>query len=179
MNKVSISLWLCIALLPAAGCGKSQPGEPSRVPDDDAKARLGIPAYALGPLRTGTLRIGDVTAEIELAFGESEQTQGLMYRTVMEENHGMLFVYREPAFLSFWMMNTRLPLSIAFIKSDGTIDVIRDMKPLDTSVRYRSRYRCQFALEMNLGWFDRNGIQSGDRVELPEEVENYLKKGAD
>jgi hypothetical protein len=179
MNRVSVSLWLCIALLPAAGCGNSQPDEPSQVPEKEVKARLGIPPYALGPLHTATLRIGNVTAEVELAFGESEQTQGLMYRTAMEENHGMLFVYREPEFLSFWMMNTRLPLSIAFIKPDGTIDVIRDMKALDTSVRYRSRHRCQFALEMNQGWFDRNGIKPGDRVELPEEVKNYLKTGSD
>jgi hypothetical protein len=100
-----------------------------------------------------------------------------MYRTHIDEDHGMLFVYRKPEFLAFWMKNTRIPLSIAFIKPDGTIDVIRDMEPLNTTPRYRSKHQCQFALEANQGWFSRHGVQVGDRVEMPPEVRQYLAEG--
>jgi hypothetical protein len=137
-----------------------------------------LPQWALPPLRTATIRIGSVTAEVELAFTPQEQAQGLMYRTHMHEDHGMLFVYRKPEFLAFWMENTRIPLSIAFIKPDGTIDVIRDMEPLNTTPRYRSKHQCQFALEANQGWFSRHGVQVGDRVEMPPEVRQYLEQNA-
>ena len=175
MIRTVISLLVVSGLAVAVGCGNRDAGPPPS-PADQVRNDLGLPDWALAPLRTAAIRIGDVTAEVELAFGPKEQEQGLMYRTSMEEDHGMLFVYKEPDFLTFWMKNTRLPLSIAFIKTDGTIDVIRDMKPLDTSVRYHSKHQCQFALEMNQGWFSRNGVGPGQLVELPDEVRGFLEE---
>ncbi len=174
MATRGVSILVCISLACANGCDSGQQAAKPVSSTDKIKKELGLPSWALPPLRTATLRIGDVTAKVELAFTAEEQAQGLMYRSWMPEDHGMLFVYREPEFLSFWMKNTSIPLSIAFIRPDGTIDVIREMKPLDTSLRYYSRHKCQFALEMNQSWFSRHKVQPGDRVELPEEVIEFL-----
>ncbi len=171
MYRSAISILVFLGLFQVSGCSAQSDGSS----EDEIKKELGIPEWALPPLRTATIQIKDVTAEVELAFTTEEVTQGLMYRNSMEDDHGMLFVYRQPQFLSFWMKNTNLPLSIAFIRVDGTIDIIRDMKPLDTGPRYRSRYRCQFALEMNQGWFEKHDIQAGDEVILPQEVKAYLR----
>lgn len=107
---------------------------------------------------------------VELATEPRELSQGLMYRTWMPEDHGMLFVYKQEDFLSFWMKNTQLPLSIAFLRTDGTIDVIHDMQPFDERTHTRSRHRCQYALEMQQGWFERSGVNLGDTVQLPAEI---------
>ena len=90
--------------------------------------------------------------------------RGLMYRKSMDKNHGMLFMMPQPRYQSFWMKNTHLPLSIAFIGDDMRIINICKMKPLDTGPRYRSKKKCRYALEVNQGWFEENGIQAGDRV---------------
>lgn len=175
MATRGVSILVCISLAYANGCDSGQQAAKPASPADEIKKELGLPSWALPPLRTATLRIGDVTAKVELAFTAEEQAQGLMYRSWMADEHGMLFVYREPEFLSFWMKNTRIPLSIAFIRPDGTIDVIREMRPLDTTLRYYSKHKCQFALEMNQGWFSRHNIRPGDRVQLPPEVEKFLE----
>lgn len=177
MRRALISLLLSLSLAQASGCDGGRDARQSSSSEDRIKKEIGLPEWALPPLRTAIVRIRSVTAEVELAFTPQEQAQGLMYRTYMDEDHGMLFVYRKSEFLAFWMKNTRLPLSIAFIKTDGTIDVIRDMEPFNTTDRYRSKYRCQFALEMNRGWFSRHGIRPGDPVEMPSEVKKYLAGG--
>jgi len=171
MSRTAIYLLVFLSLIQVTGCNAQSRNRS----EQELKEKLGIPDWALPPLRTTTIQIKDVTAEVELAFTPEEVTQGLMYRTSMEEDHGMLFVYRQPQFLSFWMKNTHLPLSIAFIRMDGSIDIIRDMEPLDTGPRYRSTYRCQFALEMNQGWFEDHGIEAGDRVVIPKEVKAFLR----
>jgi uncharacterized protein len=109
-----------------------------------------------------------VGVRVEVADDLAEQAKGLMDRTTLGENRGMLFVYPEERELSFWMKNTLIPLSIAFIDSERRIIDIQDMKPLDDEPpSYVSAEPAQYALEVNQGFFERRGVKVGDSVELP------------
>ncbi len=108
-----------------------------------------------------------VDADAELATTPESRAQGLMYRERMPANHGMLFVFETYA-SCFWMRNTPLPLSIAFIDAQGIITRIAHMQPLSDTEHCPTR-PSPYALEMHQGWFERNGIAPGDRVTgLPE-----------
>ena len=105
---------------------------------------------------------------VEIADGHFEQMRGLMYRTALGRDRGMLFVYDVEQYLSFWMRNTRIPLSIAFIDSKGRITDLLDMKPMDDEPpHYVSSEPVQYALEVNQGFFDKHGVKVGDHAELP------------
>jgi uncharacterized protein len=101
---------------------------------------------------------------VEVADTLEKQEVGLMFRQFMPENEGMLFVYREPQELSFWMRNTFIPLDIVFVGADGMILNIHQARPLDESVLYRSAGAAKYVIETNRGWFSRHGIRPGDRV---------------
>ena len=110
-----------------------------------------------------------VEVRVEVADDLAEQAKGLMDRTALGENRGMLFVFPEERELSFWMKNTLIPLSIAFIDSEERIVDIQDMKPLDDEPpNYVSAEPAQYALEVNQGFFEKRGVKVGDRVEVPE-----------
>ena len=104
----------------------------------------------------------------EVARTADEQSRGLMYRRELGRNDGMLFVYGEKRRLGFWMKNTFIPLSIAFIDDDMTIVHIADMAP-QTTTSHKSPVPVRYALEMNKGWFAERGIEVGAEVafELP------------
>jgi hypothetical protein len=121
------------------------------------------------------LRIKRARVYVELALNERQRTRGLMYRDRLSQDEGMLFIYREPQKLSFWMRNTRIPLSIAYIRSDWTISSIHDMKPLDES-SIPSLEEVQFALEVNQGWFNTYGIKKGDKLRPSKEILQLLDK---
>jgi uncharacterized membrane protein (UPF0127 family) len=105
----------------------------------------------------------------ELAATETERERGLMFRTALEDGNGMLFVFESDQRVSFWMKNTRLPLSVAYIAHDGTIKEIHDMEPFSLeSVPSSSSVR--YALEVPRGYFERIGIRPGYVIELPESV---------
>jgi uncharacterized membrane protein (UPF0127 family) len=106
---------------------------------------------------------GPVPLEVELARTETERNTGLMYRTELEDGKGMLFIFERDEVLSFWMKNTFIPLSIAYISYDGTIIDIRNMYPLDISSVHSSR-SVRYALEVPQGWFAKAGINAGDKV---------------
>lgn len=110
------------------------------------------------------LTIGGHQLIAEVASTDTDRAQGLMHRRMMPENRGMLFVFPQTAPLGFWMMNTYLPLSIAFVDDAGTIINITDMKPLTTDTHHSSR-PARYALEMNKGWFAKRGIGSGAKIE--------------
>jgi uncharacterized protein len=115
-------------------------------------------------LPTITLRIGSATVKAEVADERDERTIGLMGRTELAEGAGMLFIFPEPQALSFWMRDTLIPLSIAYINTGGIIREIHDLKPLDESGA-RSTFRdLVYALEVPQGWFTRNKILPGDKV---------------
>jgi uncharacterized membrane protein (UPF0127 family) len=99
----------------------------------------------------------------EIAATEATRTTGLMNRFSLQPDHGMLFVFREPHLQAFWMKNTYVPLSIAFIGADGHILNIDDMAPLTEST-HPSRGPALYALEMKKGWFAQHGVAAGDPV---------------
>jgi uncharacterized membrane protein (UPF0127 family) len=109
-----------------------------------------------------------VEVRVEIADDPWERARGLMYRTALGKDRGMLFVYPEERELSFWMKNTYIPLSIAYIDSKGRIADILDMKPLDDRPpNYVSSEPVQYALEVNQGFFEEQGVKVGDHAELP------------
>ncbi len=112
------------------------------------------------------LLINDHKVYVEIARTEQEKARGLMFRQKLGENEGMLFVFEQEELLSFWMKNTFLPLSIAFIDRQGKIIDIQDMEPFSLNT-HRSAKPAQYALEVNKGWFGKNGIKVGDVVTIP------------
>jgi len=116
-------------------------------------------------LQTQVLRINKWEITVEIADTQETQEKGLMWRERMDENHGMLFVYDRDSKKSFWMKNTKIPLSIAYIAADGTIREIYDMEPLSTRI-VDSRYSVRYALEVNQGAFEKHGIKTGDKIEF-------------
>jgi uncharacterized membrane protein (UPF0127 family) len=116
-------------------------------------------------LATATLRSGGVEILVELAVSAKEQETGLMHRKELADGRGMLFVYDGDQRLSFWMKNTLVPLSIAYLGADGVIKEIHDMEPLSLAPVESSRY-ARYALETPRGWFGRVGLGVGDRFDL-------------
>jgi uncharacterized membrane protein (UPF0127 family) len=99
----------------------------------------------------------------ELATTPQSRTIGMMFREKTAPNHGMLFVFEYKAQQCFWMRNTPLPLSIAFIEDDGTILQINDMTPKNDTLHCSQR-PVRFALEMEQGWFARKGLAVGAKL---------------
>ena len=102
----------------------------------------------------------------EVVQTEEEKARGLMFRESLEKDEGMLFVYDREEILTFWMKNTPLPLSIAFIDQGGKIVDIQDMNPFSLRT-HASPVPARYALEVNQGWFKRNLIRVGDVVKIP------------
>jgi hypothetical protein len=102
----------------------------------------------------------------EIADTPSGREKGLMFKKSMKESDGMLFVFDREQKLNFWMKNTYIPLDIAYIDKNGIINEIYHMKPLDVSLTYNSMKPAMFALEVNLGWFERHKIKTGSKIEF-------------
>jgi len=115
------------------------------------------------PVERDGQRLAVVKAEI--ARTQEERAQGLMYRKELPDGEGMLFVFERDQTVSFWMKNTYIPLSIAYITSDGRIVEIKDMYPHDESSVMSSR-SVRYALEVPQNWFSRVGIKTGDTVKI-------------
>lgn len=115
-------------------------------------------------LPTAQLVLQGEQVQAEIAATEDSRSYGLMNRTSLLANHGMIFVFDEPGIVCFWMKNTILPLSIAFIDDKGVISNITDMQPqtLDTHCPTRA---IRYALEMEQGWFTARQIKPGTVVE--------------
>lgn len=103
---------------------------------------------------------------VELATNPEEWEKGLMGRDSLPDSCGMLFIFPYPDVRSFWMKNTTLPLSLAYIDSTFVIREIHELKPLDETPVF-SKSRVQYVIEVNRGWFERNGIKEGDTVFIP------------
>ncbi|MEH7178097.1 DUF192 domain-containing protein [Neobacillus vireti] len=103
---------------------------------------------------------------VHVADTFKKREKGLMFVEQLPENEGMLFVYSGKTYGGFWMKNTFIPLSIAFLDSDGRILKILDMVPCtgDECPTYDPELFYQYALEVNLGWFEKNQIKEGDFV---------------
>jgi uncharacterized membrane protein (UPF0127 family) len=100
---------------------------------------------------------------VQLAQDFEQRQIGLMWRKEMPQNEGMLFVFDQPAVQCFWMRNTLLPLTAAFVSDDGSIVNLADMKPLSDD-SHCSKKPVRFVLEMNQGWFAKRNIQAGFKL---------------
>jgi hypothetical protein len=114
-----------------------------------------LPRIAMG---AGIHRI-----EVQVAATPTQRQIGLMWRKEMPQNEGMLFIFEQPSVQCFWMMNTLLPLTAAFIADDGTIVNLADMKPQTTDSHCSSK-AVRYVLEMNQGWFGKKGLAAGARM---------------
>jgi uncharacterized membrane protein (UPF0127 family) len=172
---------LAVILASLALLACSDDGEPSSTsvsPTDDSATPISstsspatttvtdLPATPPGPTVTFTTASGeDVTLNVEVADTAEERGVGLMNRELLDEDAGMLFDFQGETQSGFWMRNTLIPLSIAFIDTAGTIIDIQDMQPLDETLHFASGpYR--YAVEANQGWFARNGVEVGNSTIL-------------
>ena len=133
-------------LLAAASAATAQPvqGQPQQLP-------------------TIALTAGFHRVVAMVADDPAERSHGLMWRREMGPNEGMLFIFDSATPQCFWMKNTLIPLSIAFVADDGTIVDLAEMKPQTTDSHCSSR-PVRYALEMNAGWFSKKGLKPGDRL---------------
>lgn len=124
-----------------------------------------------GSLPTTSLLIGPHKVRVEVADEPGERHNGLMFRKELAPDRGMLFVYPDVDVRAFWMENTSIPLSIAFVDAEGRIVRIRDMRPFDRS-RVLSGAPALYAIEMNQGWFAAHEVDEGTMVQgLPGPAE--------
>ncbi len=114
-------------------------------------------------LPTTTLGAGILNLKVEVAQTPREHEIGLMHRTSMPANEGMLFIFERAGQQCFWMKNTLIPLAVAFVADDGTVVNLDEMKP-QTLDSHCSTRQVRFVLEMNTGWFKRHGVKPGDRL---------------
>ncbi|GAO22917.1 hypothetical protein ALISP_2737 [Alicycliphilus sp. B1] len=120
----------------------------------------------MGPqmdLRRVEITAGMHRIDAQVAASPQERQIGLMFRRDMPQHEGMLFVFEQPATQCFWMKNTLLPLTAAFVADDGTIVNLADMKPMSEDSHCSAR-PVRFVLEMNQGWFARKGLKAGSRL---------------
>jgi len=123
------------------------------------------------PFDTTDMTLKGKNFKIEVAETEAQEQRGLMYRTSMPDDHGMLFIFDKPDIINFWMHNTRIPLDIIFLDKDGKVLVIHNRQPMDdTGMGPDSP--AQYVIELNLGAADKLGLKKGDKVEIPKK---YLK----
>ena len=128
--------------------------------------RTTLAAAAQGMLPIVQLRIGGVPVDAEIASSGEQRYMGLSFRKALGENAGMLFVYPDERPLTFTMRNTLIPLSIAFISEALVIDEIVDMD-VGPGQLFPSTRPARYALEVNQGWFERNGIEPGATITMP------------
>ena len=114
-------------------------------------------------LPLSTLSVNGQKIVAEVVTTPEQRAKGLMNRFSLQPDHGMLFVFEEPQPLGFWMKNTYIPLSIAFVDANGKIVNIEDMKPQDETTHW-SRGFALYAVEMKQGWFVAKGIRPGDVI---------------
>jgi uncharacterized protein len=164
----AVTLMLGMLLATTASAGAQSEG----VSGVESPVATGPETSAL-PILTITNSIGEeVPVRVEIADTDAEWQMGLMGRTTLEGNAGMLFVFDQEQTLSFWMKDTLIPLSIAYIDAEGRIVDIQDMQPLDDiPPQYVSAEPARYALEVNQGFFEERSVTVGDMVELPGQGE--------
>jgi hypothetical protein len=155
MKRSILSLCLCAAAL------TGQWSQTARAQDGSAQEKPNPPLPRV-ELQAG---IHLIRAEVAADFGT--RARGLMFREGLGTNQGMIFVFQEPTRQCFWMRNTRIPLSAAFIDDSGRIVNIADMQPL-SEASHCSAQPVRYVLEMEQGWFARKGLKEGSRLTGPK-----------
>lgn len=120
------------------------------------------------------VNIGDAKLAVEIVATPETRGKGLMNRKELKKDHGMLFVFERENQVSFWMKNTSIPLSIAYINKHGEIVEIYDLEPFSLESVTSKRSSILYALEVNRGYFSTKGITVGDTISL-DPVLDYLK----
>lgn len=146
---------------------RPEPQKAGSLPTQEVVIAPAMPTNAQPKLDTIKLYIGPEVMETEAALTWEQSRAGLMFRTNMAENAGMIFLMPGPMQASFWMKNCPLPLSIAYIDSDGVIVEIHDMQPHDTNSVKSASSNIFYALEANQGWFQRHNIEPGTLIRTP------------
>lgn len=148
---------LVLCAMAGAGCDAQVVAPPPA----KAQTVAGTPQPRLPTIK---LLLGSKEMTAEIARTPRQIQTGMMWRTEMGGNEGMIFVFNAPHRASFWMKDTLVPLSCAYIAPDGTILEIHDMKPLDETPIRAGTDRVQFVLETPQGWFERNQIKAGTLI---------------
>lgn len=146
-----------LAWAAAAGCDRAPDSAVAPIP----LTQPSHPVRAQPKLKTTKLWVGAEVLEAELAVTWQQQQTGMMFRTNMAENEAMLFVFPYVHRAAFWMMNTPLPLSAAYIDPEGVILEIHDLQPFNTNSVVAGTDQVQYVLETRQGWFNRHGIEPG------------------
>ena len=115
-------------------------------------------------LRQVTLSIGSTRLDVEVADTPEAESTGLMFRDSLPADHGMLFVFGESREANFWMRNTKIPLSIAYLDANGVIKELHDLKPFDETTVRSATTDIAYGLEVNQGWFKQHNIEPGMKV---------------
>lgn len=119
-------------------------------------------AFGKAPAGTIPVKFGRDTLNCEIAATEAEREHGLMFRRDLPDDRGMIFVFETPHQASFWMKNTPLPLSIAFLDEDKKVLNVDEMAPYDEEHFHASKGNAAYAIEANANWFEKHGIKAGD-----------------
>jgi uncharacterized membrane protein (UPF0127 family) len=165
-----------------AGCDKPGPraqATPASPPAPAANGAAGFsPTNAQPRLQTIKLWLGPQELTAELALSMPQIMTGMMFRKEMAETEGMLFVFGRAHQASFYMRNTLLPLSCAYIDPEGAILEIHDMKPLDETPIEATSTNIQYVLEVKQGWFERNKVATGTlvRTEMGSLPETFFRR---
>ena len=153
--NVFVILAFSLVVLLCGGCNKSAELQTSPILDP------GEPTQAQPKLQTMKLWVGPEEMVAELALTAEQQRTGMMFRTNMAENAGMLFPLAFTQRASFWMKNCPLPLSAAYIDPEGVIQEIREFHPHDTNGVVSASNNIRFVLETPQGWFQRHNVSTG------------------
>lgn len=128
---------------------------------------MSAPAWAQGQAQLNLPRtlmsVGVHQIDAQVARTPQEHAIGLMFRKEMPPNEGMLFVFKEPSKQCFWMKNTLLGLTAAFVADDGTVVNLEDMQA-NTTDSHCSSQPVRYVLEVNQGWFAKKGIKAGAKL---------------
>ena len=152
-----LPLSLAVAVCGGCAAGCKNAASPVTGPEADSS----LPTAAQPKLQTMKLWLGAEEMVAELALTGTQMQTGMMFRTNLAENAGMLFVLPMPQQASFWMKNCPLPLSAAYIDPEGVILEIHDLQPHNTNSVEAGSERVQFVLEANQGWFGRHNVTAG------------------
>ncbi|HHS50022.1 MAG TPA: DUF192 domain-containing protein [candidate division Zixibacteria bacterium] len=164
MKKLTILV--AIFVLGLLGCKEEAVAETPSPADEITQEAETAKEYT-PRLPTRKIFVDTFAITVEMAEKPPDRQRGLMYRDYLPDTIGMLFIFDAEAPHSFWMKNTRIPLSIAFIDKDFVITDIKWMKPGDLTSHGPSR-PILYALETNRGWFTQRGIKPGAKVRLSE-----------
>jgi uncharacterized membrane protein (UPF0127 family) len=165
-NPVSLGSWAAALLaLALAGCGSG------KAPQVDSPPKSIWEHF--------TIDVGGRHASLQVAVLETEQQRGLMQRSNLGRDEGMIFVNTRPRALSFWMRNTPEPLDLGYVRADGVIAEIYALLPYDERSVSSHSDQLQYALEMPQGWFAANGIRPGARVDLKAVAAALKARGFD